>query len=172
MLFELLPQCWCSEGVSLSKSMCWPFKRHVWDSPNPLSRHPESLPVFTTEVVDACVSGTGPWSGGQSVRPRHHPPQGGISTAEMSFLIFICHTWVWDKSLQRLHHNYPYRCGFFHSVIVEDFCSVRFQVVLKMVVCSIIVILMWSWGNENTAFTYRAISTGGQHTFEMLISRC
>ena len=44
--FKLLLQSWSSEQVSLSKSVCSPFKRNVWYSRSPLF-HLATILVFT-----------------------------------------------------------------------------------------------------------------------------
>ena len=57
-LYELLPQHWSSEGVRLSKSVCMPFKRHVWDP-----RNPPSHLVMGTSLPSTGTLGWGTWCG-------------------------------------------------------------------------------------------------------------
>ena len=49
MYFEVLLHCLSSETVSLSKSMCGPFKRNSWDSRSPLSHLAKILVYFYSE---------------------------------------------------------------------------------------------------------------------------
>ena len=62
--FELLPQCWSSERVSPSESVCGPFKRNAWDFKNPLS-HSATIPTgfYSQKVLGLLFSAPRPWAG-------------------------------------------------------------------------------------------------------------
>ena len=49
--FELLPQCWSSEQVSLSKFVCRPFKRKAWVSRSPPSHSTTNPPGFYSQML-------------------------------------------------------------------------------------------------------------------------
>ena len=65
--FELLPQCQSSEGVSLSKSVCWPFKRNAWDSKSPVSLSHSPCWFLQPEVMGTYLPGTGTLGWGPGV---------------------------------------------------------------------------------------------------------
>ena len=52
-----------------------------------------------------------PWAGGPGVGL-------GPFTPEISLQIFICHMWVWDQPILRLHLSYQSQCGFFFNSII------------------------------------------------------
>ena len=87
--FNPLPLCWGSEGVSLSKSMCWPFKWNCLKLPEVSVFHNLNLPCFLQpEVTETYLPGTGALTGG--------PGMGlGPLAPEKYLLIFIYHIWVW-----------------------------------------------------------------------------
>ena len=89
--FQAAPQCWSSEGVSLSKSMCGFFKGNCMELQ-------KSLPLTQCPMVFAARScgylSSWHWNSGlgglvwgwDSLLPRD------------SSWIFIHHTWIWDQS--------------------------------------------------------------------------
>ena len=56
--FKLLPQCWSSEWVSLSNSMCEPFNRNIWGSRSLCLIQPQSLLVLTARSCGASPPST------------------------------------------------------------------------------------------------------------------
>lgn len=56
--FELLPQHWCSDQLSLHKVMHKPFKRNAWDSSNPFSFSYSPCWFSQSGVVETSLSDT------------------------------------------------------------------------------------------------------------------
>lgn len=67
----LLPQHWSSGHPRLSKFMCWPFKRHHWDSRSPHLRWPQSALVLQSEVMRPSLHATESlgWEANVGLRP-------------------------------------------------------------------------------------------------------
>ena len=107
---KLLPWCWSSEGVSLSKSMCGFFKRNCLGSQQFLYLTP-SLMVFAARSYGDLFS----W--------YWNPGMGRLVWGQESSLprylsqIFIHHTQTWDQPvsapLTSLHG-----CGFLNSAVI------------------------------------------------------
>lgn len=81
--FELLPQCWSTERVSssMSKSICGPFKRSVWDS-SCCPSHPAiiSTGFHSPKLLRLLFLALETWAGEPGVRlgplgPQGAPPQ-------------------------------------------------------------------------------------------------
>ena len=119
VLFKLLYQSWSTEGLSLNKSVHGPFRRNAWDSSChsshsatiPAGFHSQKLWVVLFLALEHWnwVSCYGAWT------PHSI---GGTSTTEISLLIFICHTWVWDQPVNCLCPSYQSWCGFFVSLVI------------------------------------------------------
>ena len=65
VLFKLLAQCWSSEGVSASKSICRPCKRTAWDfrgSPFPSATIPAGF--YSQKLGGLLFLVLEPWAGG------------------------------------------------------------------------------------------------------------
>ena len=83
---KLLPWCWSSEGVSLSKSVHGPFKRNCLGLQKflPLTQYPL---VLQLEATGTYLPGTGTL---------------GWGAPEIFLQIFIGHMWVWGQPILRL----------------------------------------------------------------------
>ena len=99
--FKLLPLCWSSEGVSLSKSVCGFFKEKYLGLQ-------KFLPPTQSPLVFAARSY------GDLSSWHWNPGLGGLlwgcdsSLLRYPFQIFIYHMWVWDQPTSHL-------CPFYQS---------------------------------------------------------
>ena len=87
--FKLLPQCWSSEGVNMSKSMCGFSKRSCFGLQGflPLTQSPLFFFFLQPEIMGIYLPGTGTWAGG--------PHMGlGLLSPEISLPNFYPHTYV------------------------------------------------------------------------------
>ena len=97
--FKLLPQCWSSEKVNLSKSVYRFFKRNCLGLLKFLPL-PQSLMVFAGRSYGDLPS----W--------HWNPGLGRLvwdwdsSLLRYPSRIFIHHMWMWDQSVPRLHPSY------------------------------------------------------------------
>ena len=97
--FKLLPQCWSSEGVSLSKSMCMMFKRNC-------------LVLQNFLPPNQCLLGFADRSCGDLPSWHWNLELGDLVCGWDSSLlrcpsrIFIHHTWMWDQSILHLYPSY------------------------------------------------------------------
>ena len=83
--FELLPQCWSSEGVSSSMSVCGPLRGIAWDSRSPPS-HLATIPSgFHSQKLQGPIF--------LALEPRVGGPGVGLGSLapEIFLLIFIQH---------------------------------------------------------------------------------
>ena len=137
--FKLLPQCWSSEGMSLSKYMCGPFADTAWDSSS--SFYQFKLCWFLQpEVMESYLPGTGTLGWGFRV---------GLGTSLQRYpsQIFIHHTWVWDQPVPHLLISVSPTtldgCCFFTSIVV----GLPFNSISDgsewWLFYSLVVILMW-----------------------------
>ena len=111
--FKLLPWCWSSEAVSLSRWVCvGSLRGTAWGS---RSFFPQLNPHYflQPEVVGTYLPGTGPWAGGPCVGL-------GLLTPEISLRIFIHNTWCVASPLCICAPPTSLDgCGFFHSIVVR-----------------------------------------------------
>ena len=84
--FQLLPQCWSSEEVSLSKSVHKPFKRDCLGIHQFLfSTASAPAGIYTQKLWGLIFLALEPWAEGPGVGL-------GPLAPKISLLIFICHT--------------------------------------------------------------------------------
>ena len=103
--FKLLPQCWSLEQVRLSKSVCSPLRGTSWDSRSPVSHSATSWLVFAAKSCGHFSSWHwGPGLEGLVCGTPHSSE--GISTAETSLSVFICHMWMGGQLILHLHISY------------------------------------------------------------------
>ena len=113
MPFKLLPQCWSSEEVSLSKFVCGFFQRNYLG----LQKFPpptQSLLVFSARSYGDFFS----WCW----KPELMGLVLGWDSSLMRYPseIFIHHMWVRDQSVLCLHPSYSLDgCGFLNFIIVR-----------------------------------------------------
>ena len=161
--FQLQLQYWRSEGVSLSKSVCWFFKRNclVLQKFLPLT---QSLLDFTARIMGTYLPGTGtldwvvwcrtgtPWS--SDILPKF-----SSTTCECGTSLF--HISVPPNSLDG--------CGFFNSIVVRlPFNSIS-DVSEWWLFYILVVILMWLC-EEVIVFTYSAFLTRSSVCFFIKMS--
>ena len=96
--FKLLPPCWSSEGMSLSKSACHFVKVNCLGLKKFLPPT-QSLLVFTARSYGDLSSwhwnsGLGTWFGA------------GTPHSQDTSWIFIHHMWIWDQLFPHLHLSY------------------------------------------------------------------
>ena len=111
--FKLLRQCWSSEGVILSKSVCGFFKRNRLELLRflLLTQSPLVFAARSFGDLSSCHWNPGLWGlvWGWDALLLRYPSK-----------IFIHYTWVWD---QPIHVSSPPTsldgCGFFNSVVVR-----------------------------------------------------
>lgn len=157
-LFEPVPQCWSSEGVSpsVSRSMHKLFKRNIWNSRSPMSHSATIAAGFHSQKMWGLLfPALKHLTGEHGVGLGPHAPQGRTSAVELSLLIFNYYTWMWGQSIQCLSPP-PSGSGFFCVFLVIGL-QLGFRQFSRMVVLQFSCNFEVVWKNASTAFAYSAI---------------
>lgn len=97
--------CWPCTGTQSKwvwewvKSVSWPCKLFSdWVSSSPHLTQLQSSLLFTSRSYKGlCFLAQEPWSGEAGCGAGTPHSSGRTSAADISLLIFICYTWVWDQ---------------------------------------------------------------------------
>lgn len=97
VIFMLLPQCWSSEKMSLSKSMCWPVKRNCLGFQQFCFLQYQFLLVFTTRSFGKLLSWH--WNPGTGVLMWGWDPHFSweASVAEIFLPVSVHCSLIWEQ---------------------------------------------------------------------------
>ena len=140
--FKMLPQCWSSEGVSLSKYMHGPFRRDSLGLHKPSVSFSLNPHLFLQpKVMETSLPSNGLGGPEWGWNPALFR---GTSAAEISFPIFTCHMWVWDQIILYLCPSCQSWCGFFFNSLVAGLPLSQISGGSEWwLFCSLVVILIW-----------------------------
>lgn len=154
--FELLPQCWSSEWVSLSKFVHRPFKRNIWNYISPLC-HSATIPVV---FIARNYEDYSTW--------HWNPGLGGLLWDWNALLLkgdYATEIFIWNSSS---HMWFGTHLSIFLSLSYQSPHILSYKTLFSCIsgdsqwwlFCSLFIILMWLQENISIALTCWTNLTG------------